>query len=88
MFTLQVISSLGAESSEADQNLITDAPQVSTLVQGAGSSQAGRDLAQVSTPVPTNVFMRTLQGNLGFSASQVWVRVEDGYDTQDTVTIL
>ena len=35
--------------------------------------------------VPTNVFKRMLQDNLGFTTAQIWILVDDGYDTKDTV---
>ena len=60
LFILQVISVSVSESPESDQNLPTGAPQVSTLVQGSGASQVDRNLAQVPTPVPLNVFTGTL----------------------------
>ena len=59
----------------------TDAPQSSMSVQGVGESQAGRNLAQVSTPVPTNVFKGTLQINPESTTAYVMVLVEDGYNT-------
>ena len=76
MFTLQVMSASGVESPEADQNLPTSAPQVSTVVQGAGNSQASRNQVQVSTPVSTNVFTGTLQGILCFATAQIRILVE------------
>ena len=82
MFTLQVMSESGEESPEVEQNTTTGAPQFSTVVQGAGDSQVGRNLAQVSSPVSNNVFTGKLQGTLGFTTAQVRVLVEDGYGTQ------
>ena len=79
------MSASGAESPEADQNTPIDSPQFSTVVQGAGESQEGRNPSQFSTPVPKNIFRRSLQGTLGFNAYQVWVLVEEGYYTQDAV---
>ena len=67
---------------EADQNPPTDAPQNGLVVKLAGDSQVGCNLVQVTPPVATNVLMRTLQSILGFSTYQVWVLVEDVYDTQ------
>ena len=68
-----------------DQNQPTGESQVSTVAQGADASQACRNLAQVSTPVPTNVFTGTIQGTLGFGTAQVGFLVEDLYDTQEAV---
>ena len=45
----------------------------------------GRNSSQVFPPVPNNVFLRTLQGTLGFTTPQIWVLVEDGYETKHTV---
>ena len=42
------MSASEADSLEADNNPPTDAPPVSVMVQGAGDSQEGRNLAQVS----------------------------------------
>ena len=58
---------------------------VSTVVKGAGESQVGRNLAQVSTPVLTNVFTCNLQLTLGFTTSKVRVLAKAGYDTHDAV---
>ena len=55
------------------------------MKQGAGASQAITNPVQVSTPVPTNVFVGTLQGTLGFANYHIKVLVEDGYDTQEAV---
>ena len=76
------MSESGEESSEVEQNTTTGAPKVSTVVKGAGDSQVGWNLAQVSSPLSTNVFTGTLQGTLGFTTAQVRVLVEDGYGTQ------
>ena len=45
---------------------------------------------QVSTviQVPVNIFIETLQGILGFTSTQVWVLVTDGYDSPETVFIV
>ena len=45
---------------------------------------------QVSTvvQVPVNIFTGTLQGILGFTSTQVWVLVDDGYDSQESVIYL
>ena len=42
---------------------------------------------QVSTvvQVPVNIFTGTLQGILGFTSTQVWFLVDDGYDIQESV---
>ena len=42
---------------------------------------------QVSTvvQVPVKIFTGTLQGILGFTSTQVWVLVDDGYDSQEFV---
>ena len=74
-----------SDPSALDQNTITDSPQVSTVEQGVGASQASMKPVQVSTPVPTNIFTGTLQGTLGFITSQTKVLVEDKYDTQSAV---
>ena len=50
------------------ENLPTEAPQVSTVVQ-----------------VPVNIFTGVLQGVLGFTGTQVWVLVDNGYDSQYSV---
>ena len=55
------------------------------MVQGAGTSQSGWNLAQVSTPVPYNVFTGKLQDTLGFTTDHISALVEDGYDTHDAV---
>ena len=65
-----------------DQNLPIDAPKILVVVQGAGASQAGQNPMQLSPPVSTNFFMRTLQGTLGFTTAQVQSLAEDRYDTQ------
>ena len=75
----------GVESPEADQNLLTDTTQASTMVQGADASQKGQNPEEFSTPVPTNVFTRTPQGTLGFTTSQLRILAEDVYDTEDTL---
>ena len=85
LFILQVMSESGADSPEADQNLPTGAPQVSTVVQSEGYSQEGCNLVKLSTPVPNNVFMGTLQGTLGFTTYWINFMVEDLYDTHDAV---
>ena len=57
------------------KNPPTEAPEVSTVVQ-------------VSTAAPSvavNIFTGTLQGILGFTSNQVWVLVDDGYDSQESV---
>ena len=79
------MSKSGAELPEADQNPPIGAPQVSTVVQWAGASQASQNQEQVSTQVPTKSFTGTIQGTLGFTTVQVKVLVEDGYDTQEAV---
>ena len=35
--------------------------------------------------VPVNIFTGTLQGIIGFTSTQVWVLVDDGYDSQESV---
>ena len=50
----------GEESLEADHNSPTDAPTFWVVVQWSSASQKGRNLEQVTPPVATNVFMRTL----------------------------
>ena len=61
------------------------------LETGADSTGVGEnpitEAPQVSTFVqfPVNIFMRTLQGIIGFTSTQVWVLVEDGYDSQDLI---
>ena len=74
-----------SDPSALDYNNITDSPQVSTVEQGVGTSQASMKPVQVSTPVPTNVFTGTLQGTLGFTTSQTKVLLEVEYDTQSEV---
>ena len=73
-----------AESTEADQNQPTGAPQVSNVVQGVGASQDSTNPVQVSTPVPTNVFMGKLQVALDFTTAHIKFLVKEGYDTQES----
>ena len=75
LFIIQFMSASWEDSPEADQNPPTDEPQVSTMVQWAGASQASTNPVQVSTPVPVNVFTGTLQGTLGFTTAQIKVLV-------------
>ena len=75
------MSASEAESPEVDQNLPTYVSQVSMVVQGSVYSQAGRNLAQVLSQVPTNIFMGALQGNLGFVTAHIMILVKNGYDT-------
>ena len=35
--------------------------------------------------VPVNIFTGKLQDILGFASTQVWVLVDDGYDSQESV---
>ena len=49
------------------ENIPTEAPQVSTVVQ-----------------VLVNIFTGTLQGILGFTITQVWVLVDDGYEIHES----
>ena len=79
------MSASGSEPPEADTNTLIGAPQVSTVKQGAGVSQASTNPVQVTTPVPTNLFIGTLQGTLGFATVQIKVLVEDRYDIQESV---
>ena len=58
----------GADSTGVGENLLTEAPQVSTVVQ-----------------VPVNIFTGPLQGILGFTSTQIWVLVDNGYDIQESV---
>ena len=85
MFILQVISASGAESPESDQNPPPCAPQVSTVVQGAGDLQERTNRVQVSTPVPTNVFTGKLQIVLSFITGHIRFFVEDGHGTYELV---
>ena len=44
-------------------------------------------VVQIATAVPSvpvNIFMGTLQGILYFSSTQVWVLVDDIYDSQES----
>ena len=45
------------------------------------------EASQVSAvvQVPANIFTEKLQGILGFTSTQVWVLVVDGYDSQESV---
>ena len=53
----------------------TKAPQASTVVEVATSAPS----------VTANIFTETLQGILGFTSTQVWVLVDNGYDSQESV---
>ena len=35
--------------------------------------------------VPVNIFTGTLQGTLGFTSTQVWILLVNGYDSQESV---
>ena len=70
------------ESPEVEQNIPTGALKGSTVVQETSASQVITKPVQVSTPVPTNVFMGTLQGTLGYNTDRINVLVENRYDTQ------
>ena len=60
-------------------------------VTGTDSTGVGEnpptEAPQVSTvlQVPVNIFTGTLQGILGFTSTQVWVLVDDGYGSQESV---
>ena len=69
------MSATGADSTEDDKNMPTEAPQVSTVVQ----------VAKAASSVPANIFTETLQDILGFTINQVWVLVDDIYDSQESV---
>ena len=69
------MSATGEDSTRAGKNLPTEAPQVSTVVQ----------VTMAALSVPANIFTGTLQGILGFTITQVWVLVDDGYNSQESV---
>ena len=85
MVNLQVMLESGAKPQEEDHNKKTYVPQYLVVVQESYDSQAGWNPAQAASKVAANVFMRKLQGNLGFSTTQVRIMEEDGYEKQDTV---
>ena len=62
----------GAYSTVVGENLPTEVPQVSTVIQ----------VATTAPSVPVNIFTGTLQGILGFNITQVRVLVDYGYDIQ------
>ena len=62
-------------STGVGENLTTEAPQVSTVVQ----------ITKSATSVPVNIFTGELQGILGFNSTQVRVLVDDEYDSQESV---
>ena len=74
-----------SDSPEANRNMSTRVPQVSTIVQRACELQSGQNMVQVSTPMLTNVFIEILQGTLEFNTSHIKVPAEDVNDTQDAV---
>ena len=55
------MSTTGADSTGVGENLPTEAPQVSTVVQ----------VAAYTTSVTVNIFTGTLQGILGFTINQI-----------------
>ena len=65
----------GADSTGVGENPPTEAPQVSTVVQ----------VATAAPSVPVNIFTGILQDIIGFTSTQVWVLVENGYDIQESV---
>ena len=69
------MSETGEDSTLVCENMPTEAPQVSTIVQ----------VAMTSTSVPANIFIGTLQGILGFANIQVRVLVDVGCDSQQLV---
>ena len=75
LFILQVMSETGADSTEVYKNPPTEAPQVSTVVQ----------VTMAAPSVQANIFTGTLQVILGFTNTQVWVLVDNGYDRQESV---
>ena len=69
------MSATGSDSTGAGNKPPTEAPQVSMVVQ-------------VTTAAPSvlvNIFTGTLQGILGFTITQVWFLMDDGYDSQESV---
>ena len=75
LFILNFIPETGAYSTVVRENLPTEAPQVSTVVQ----------VTTAAPSVPVNIFTGILQGILGFTSTQVRVLVDDGYYIQDSV---
>ena len=75
MFILQVMPETEVDSTGVGENLTTEAPQVSTVVQ----------ITKSATSVPVNIFTGELQGILGFNSTQVRVLVDDEYDSQESV---
>ena len=73
LFILQVMSAKGSYSKGAGENLPTEVPQVSTVVQ----------VATAAPSVSYNIFTGTLQGNFAFTITQVRVLVDDVYDSQE-----
>ena len=69
------MSTTGADSTGVCENIPTEAPQVSAVVQYAMDEPS----------VPANIFTGIFQGILGFASTQVQVLVDYGYDRQDSV---
>ena len=61
-------------------------PETGAYSTGVGENPP-TEAPQVSTvvQVPFNIFTGTLQGILGFTSTQVWVLVDNGYDSQYSV---
>ena len=57
------------------ENTPTEVPKVSMVVQ----------VATATTSVPANIFTGTLEVILGFTNIQVWVLVNEGYASQESV---
>ena len=75
MFILLVMPAKEADPTGVGENPPTEAPQVSTVVQ----------VTMAALSVPVNIFTGTIQGILGFTSIRVWVLVDNGYDSQESV---
>ena len=69
------MSATGSDKTREGVDPPTEAPQVSMVVQ----------VATAASSVTSNIFTGKLQGVIGFTVTQVWVLVDDGYDSQKLV---